>query len=46
MAWKIPLFDLDVGDQEMEAFRRVVDSRWITMGEATLEFERRFAFGP
>ena len=44
MAWKIPLFDLDVGDQESEAIRHVMDSRWISMGEATLEFERRFAF--
>ena len=43
MAWEIPLFDLDVGDQEMEALRRVLGSRWISMGEATQELERRFA---
>ena len=43
MAWKIPLFDLDIGDQELEALRRVVDSRWISMGEATQQLERRFA---
>lgn len=43
MPWKIPLFDLDIGDQEIEAVRRVIDSRWISMGEATQELEHRFA---
>lgn len=43
MAWKVPLFDLDVGDQEIDAVRRVLESGWISMGEATSELERRFA---
>ena len=43
MAWKIPLFDLDVGEQEIEAVRRVLTSGWISMGEVTQELEQRFA---
>ncbi|MGH2543630.1 MAG: DegT/DnrJ/EryC1/StrS family aminotransferase [Ardenticatenaceae bacterium] len=43
MAWSIPLFDLDVDEQEVEALRRAIESRWISMGQATHEFEERFA---
>jgi len=43
MAWKVPLFDLDVGDQEIAAVRQVLESKWISMGEVTQELERRFA---
>ena len=43
MAWKIPLFDLDVGDEEIAAVCRVLKSGWISMGEATKELERVFA---
>ena len=43
MAWKVPLFDLDVGEQEADAARKALKSGWISMGEATQELERRFA---
>jgi dTDP-4-amino-4,6-dideoxygalactose transaminase len=41
--WKVPLADLDVDEQEIEAVTRVMRSRWLTMGPRTAEFERRFA---
>ena len=43
MAWKVPLFDLDVGAQEVEAVCRVLELGWISMGEATQQLEERFA---
>ncbi|AKT39067.1 DegT/DnrJ/EryC1/StrS family aminotransferase [Chondromyces crocatus] len=39
--WKVPLSDLTFGPEEKEAALRVLDSGWLTMGEHTLEFERR-----
>lgn len=41
--WKVPLADLDLGPEEIEAVVRVLESKWLTMGEVTQEFERRFA---
>ncbi len=43
MAWKIPLSDLDFGEEEKEAVMKVLDSRWLTMGAVTLEFESAFS---
>ncbi len=43
MAWTIPLFDLDYGHAEQEAVRGVIDSKWLTMGARTEEFEQHFA---
>jgi len=43
MNWKVPLFDLDIGKEEIEAISRVIDSKWISMGQVTREFEREFA---
>lgn len=40
--WRIPLADIDLDDQEIEAVLRVIRSRWLTMGQCTSEFERRF----
>jgi dTDP-4-amino-4,6-dideoxygalactose transaminase len=45
MDWQVPLFDLDVGKEEIEAVCRVLESKWISMGQATQELERRFAQG-
>lgn len=39
----IPLFDLNFGDEETEAVLRVLQSKWLTMGAETDEFEREFA---
>ncbi len=40
--WKIPLFDSDIGAAEIEAVTRVLNSKWLTMGEVTRQFEERF----
>lgn len=39
----MPLFDLDVGDEEKESVEGVLDSNWLTMGEVTRDFESAFA---
>jgi dTDP-4-amino-4,6-dideoxygalactose transaminase len=41
--WKVPLFDISYTSQERTAVLDVLDSKWLTMGERTLEFERAFA---
>jgi dTDP-4-amino-4,6-dideoxygalactose transaminase len=41
--WKVPLADLDLGEEEIAAVTDVLRSRWLSMGPVTAEFERRFA---
>lgn len=41
--WKVPLFDTAFDEKEVEAAQRVIRSGWLTMGEVTQGFERRFA---
>jgi dTDP-4-amino-4,6-dideoxygalactose transaminase len=41
--WKVPLFDLDLGEEEYERVKGVLDSNWLTMGEVTRDFESAFA---
>jgi dTDP-4-amino-4,6-dideoxygalactose transaminase len=41
--WRVPLSDLDFGPEEAEAVQRVLDSRWLTMGAVTQQFEQEFA---
>jgi dTDP-4-amino-4,6-dideoxygalactose transaminase len=43
MQWQVPLADLDYGPQENEAVLQVLNSRWLTMGAVSQEFETRFA---
>lgn len=43
MDWKIPLADLDIGADEIKAVEAVLESRWLTMGAVTRQFEREFA---
>jgi len=43
MKWLIPLADLDFGKEEIEAVTDVLRSKWLTMGQVTQDFERRFA---
>jgi dTDP-4-amino-4,6-dideoxygalactose transaminase len=43
MDWHIPLFDLDLGEAELDAVTRVLRSKWLTMGDLTIQFESRFA---
>jgi dTDP-4-amino-4,6-dideoxygalactose transaminase len=41
--WKIPLFDLDYGDNEKNAVIEVLDSKWLSSAEKTKEFELKFS---
>lgn len=43
MSWQVPLFDPDLGPEEEQALIDVIRSKWLTMGDRTKEFERRFA---
>jgi dTDP-4-amino-4,6-dideoxygalactose transaminase len=43
MDWKVPLADLDFGEEEEAAVLKVLRSRWLTMGETTVDFEGSFA---
>ena len=43
MSWQVPLFDPDLGAEEEQALIDVIRSKWLTMGDRTKEFERRFA---
>ena len=43
MQWKIPLSDIDFGPEERAAVDDVLQSRWLTMGSVTEEFEQDFA---
>jgi len=43
MQWKIPLSDIDFGPEERAAVDSVLQSRWLTMGSVTDEFEQAFA---
>ena len=40
---EIPLFDLRLSDEDIEAVLSVLRSGWLTMGPLTAEFERTFA---
>lgn len=43
MNWKVPLADLDYGEEEEQAVLNVLRQRWLTMGEVTRQFEEEFA---
>jgi dTDP-4-amino-4,6-dideoxygalactose transaminase len=43
MTWKVPLSDLNFGNEEKEAVQRVLESGWLAMGEETRLFEEEFA---
>jgi dTDP-4-amino-4,6-dideoxygalactose transaminase len=43
MTWNVPLAEPDLGDAEIAAVVEVLRSRWLTMGEVTLAFEKEFA---
>ena len=41
--WKVPLSEIDIGEEEILAVADVLRSRWLSMGPVTAEFERGFA---
>jgi dTDP-4-amino-4,6-dideoxygalactose transaminase len=43
MEWRIPLSDIDFGPEEKNAVYDVLQSKWLTMGSVTQEFEQAFA---
>ncbi|NUC20211.1 DegT/DnrJ/EryC1/StrS family aminotransferase [Bacillus mycoides] len=43
MDWKIPLYDLTIGKEEISAITKVLKSQWISMGEETKKFEVLFS---
>lgn len=40
--WRIPLSDIDLGEEELAAVQDVLHSRWLTMGQVTQQFESDF----
>jgi dTDP-4-amino-4,6-dideoxygalactose transaminase len=42
-SWRIPLSDLDYGQEEMEAVDRVLRSKWLSMGPEVASFETEFS---
>src|SRR5688572_27168758 len=40
--WNVPLADIDLGDDEINAVTDVLRSKWLSMGPVTAEFERQF----
>jgi len=43
MNWRVALSDLDFDNREKQAVQKVLDSRWLTMGQRTERFEGAFA---
>lgn len=43
MSWRIPVARPDIGPEEVDAVRRVMESGWITQGERVRELEAAFA---
>jgi dTDP-4-amino-4,6-dideoxygalactose transaminase len=41
--WKIPFFDSDIGKEEIAEVVKVMESRWLTMGDLTRQFETQFS---
>ncbi|MBU8772083.1 DegT/DnrJ/EryC1/StrS family aminotransferase [Cytobacillus oceanisediminis] len=43
MNWKIPLYNLNIDDKEIDAINKVINSNWLSMGMETKKFEQEFA---
>ena len=41
--WKVPLFELNYNDKESLAVKNVLNSKWLSMGEKTIELEDKFS---
>jgi len=43
MEWRVPLADVNLGPEELEAVSAVIRSGWLTMGAVTQAFEQEYA---
>ncbi len=43
MDWKVQLFKLNYGEEELQAVVDTIESGWITMGQRTIDFETAFS---
>ena len=43
MDWRVPLADVNLGPEELEAVSAVIRSGWLTMGSVTQAFEQEYA---
>ena len=43
MDWRVPLADVNLGPEELEAVSAVIRSGWLTMGSVTRAFEEEYA---
>ena len=43
MNWRVPLADIDFGEEEISAVTDVLRSRWLSMGAVTQQFEQEFS---
>jgi len=43
MNWRVPLFEPDFGNAELEAIKIPILNQWVTMGEITAQLEAAFA---
>ena len=43
MSWKVPFFDLVLGDEEKQAVLNVIESNWLTAGPRIVDFESAFS---
>jgi dTDP-4-amino-4,6-dideoxygalactose transaminase len=43
MRWKVLLSDIDISSAEQERVRKILKSRWLSLGEVTVRFEKEFA---
>lgn len=41
--WKVPLADISLGTEEIESVTKVLQSKWLSMGPITQDFEQSFA---
>ena len=43
MNWKVPFFNLVLGDDEKNAVMSAIESNWLTSGPKIIEFEKAYA---
>ena len=43
MDWAVQLCELNYGEEEIQAVGKVLQRKWLTIGEETIKFETEFA---